>query len=80
MKGSTVFRSKTSEKKKKTRDSLPNVEKKKKTRVVSAVLLRSRVKMCKMRSVFPFPVTLTPSYESYLTKQAAENGGITQFL
>lgn len=79
MKGSTVFRSKASEKKK-TRDSLPNVEKKKKTRAVSAVLLRSRVKMCKMRSVFPFPVTLTPSYESYLTKQAAENGGITQFL
>ena len=80
MKGSTVFRSKTSGKKKqKTRDSLPNVEKKK-TRAVSAVLLRSRVKMCKMRSVFPFPVTLTPSYESYLTKQAAENGGITQFL
>ena len=79
MKGSTVFRSKTSEKKTKTRDFLPNVEKKK-TRAVSAVLLRSRVKMCKMRPVFPFTVTLKPSYESYLTKQAAENGGITQFL
>ena len=79
MKGSTVFRSKTSEKKKK--HAIPcQTSKKKKTRAVSAVLLRSRVKMCKMRSVFPFPVTLTPSYESYLTKQAAENGGITQFL
>ena len=79
MKGSTVFRSKTSEKKN-TRFPAKRRKKKKKTRAVSAVLLRSRVKMCKMRSVFPFPVTLTPSYESYLTKQAAENGGITQFL
>ena len=77
MKGSTVFRSKTSEKKK---HAIPCQTSKKKTRAVSAVLLRSRVKMCKMRPVFPFPVTLTPSYESYLTKQAAENGGITQFL
>ena len=77
MKGSTVFRSKTSEKKKKNTRFPAKRRKKKKTRAVSAVLLRSRVKMCKMRSVFPFPVTLTPSYESYLTKQAAENGGIT---
>ena len=64
---------------KKTPDSLPNVEKKK-TRAISATLLRSRVKMCKMRPVFPFTVTLKPSYEYCLTKQTAENGGITQFL
>ena len=79
MKGSTVFRSKTSEKKKKN-TRFPAKRRKKKTRAVSAVLLRSRVKMCEMRSVFPFPVTLKPSYEYCLTKQAAENGGITQFL
>ena len=76
MKGSTVFRSKTSEK----NTRFPDKRRKKKTRAVSAALLRSRVKMCKMRPVFPFTVTLKPSYEYCLTKQAAENGGITQFL
>ena len=76
MKGSTVFGSKTSEKN--TRFSAKR--RKEITRAVSAALLRSKVKMCKMRPVLPFPVKLKPSYESCLTKQAAENGGITQFL
>ena len=76
MKGSTLFRSKTSEK----NTRFPAKRREKKTRAVSAALLRSRVKMCKMRPVFPFTVTLKPSYEYCLTKQAAENGGITQFL
>ena len=75
MKGSTVFRSE-----KNTRFPAKRQKKKKKTRAISATLLRSRVKMCKMRPVFPFTVTLKPSYEYCLTKQAAENGGITQFL
>ena len=74
MKGSTVFRSE-----KNTRFPAKR-RKKKKTRAISATLLRSRVKMCKMRPVFPFTVTLKPNYEYCLTKQAAENGGITQFL
>ena len=74
MKGSTVFRSE-----KNTRFPAKR-QKKKKKRAISATLLRSRVKMCKMRPVFLFTVTLKPSYEYCLTKQAAENGGITQFL
>ena len=67
MKGSTVFRSE-----KNTRFPAKRRKKKtKKKRAISATLLRSGVKMCKMRPVFPFTVTLKPSYEYCLTKQAA---------
>ena len=65
MRRSTAFLSKTSGKKQTY--SLSNVEK---TWSVSVALLRSRVNMVKLRSVSVFTLTLKPSYEHCLTRQA----------
>ena len=54
MKGSTVFRSKTSEKKTKTRDFLPNVEKKKHG-LYPLYYYAAGLRCAKCDQFFPFP-------------------------